>query len=203
MSPRLLRFLLSNANFAGCLAALVTLGLYLGGLIDTGWWALTAGAYAAAALAVGQPRAEHLPEGLSTLESLQWLKTQALPKLTGEAQAALGRILAVAEELMPRLKELEQAGAVQAQNRAMLKQTITRYLPDALESYLRLPSMYARTGRVAGEKTPHALLIEQLLTLESHVQEIREGVYSKDVDALLVNGRFLQEKFSQVLNLSR
>ena len=37
------------------------------------------------------------------------------------------------------------------------------------------------------------LLDEQLELLETHVQSIRDNVYSKDVEALRTNGRVLKE----------
>lgn len=198
---KLTRFVLSNGNLAGCSAALVVVLLYLVGVIDQWWAALTALGYAAGFVAMWRPQPEGLPDGLSTVDSLRWLQDKALPRLTGEARDVLVRILMVAEELMPRLKELEAAGSVQAENRAMLKQTVTRYLPDILQNYLKLPPLYAKSARVVDGKTPYLLLAEQLKMLESHVQEIRQGLYSQQVDSLLANGRFLQEKLHRGVDL--
>lgn len=203
LNSRSLRLILSNANLAGSASALVVVGLYLVNVIDQYWWALALLAYGTAALAVGSPKAEHLPEGLTTAQALAWVKDKALPRLTGEAQAVLARIVSTAEELLPRLKELEAAGAVQAENRTRLKQTLVRYLPDVLETYFKLPLAYARTAKTANGKTPQLLLTEQLKLLEEHVMEIREGVFSPDLDQLLVNGRFLEEVFAKGIRFDK
>ena len=52
--------------------------------------------------------------------------------------------------------------------------------------------MRARTHKVDG-KSMDFLLDEQLELLETHVQSIRDNVYSKDVEALRTNGRVLKE----------
>lgn len=195
------RYLLSNGNLAGVTAAALTAGLYLVGLIEHYWIALMAGAYVAGAVAFWQPAPTQLQGGLETQEYLTWLTTEVLPKLTGEAAASLSRILAMATEIWPRLKEMQEQGLVQVENRALLKQTLTQLLPDIVTSYLKLPTLYAKTHKVEG-KTPAQLLVDQLVLLEEHVATIRDGVYAQQVDALLANGRYIQEKFNSSLRIS-
>lgn len=199
---RLSRFLLSNGNLAGGLAAVGVVGLYLAGVIHHYWMALAAVAYAGGFVSMYRPSVQALPDGVSTQESLDWLRDKVLPKLPSDASTVLSSILGITTELMPRLKDMEVKGLVQTENRVMLKQTITRYLPDIVESYLKLPPVYARSAKVADNKTPNQILVEQLTLLETHVTEIREGVLSKEVDSLLANGRFLQDKFSKGLSLT-
>lgn len=199
MGP-LTRYMLSNGNLAGCAAAGLTTLLFLLGVIENYWLVLACVAYAAGALAFWRPVPKQLPQGLQTQEYLDWLRLQALPKLSGEAAATLSRILDLVGELWPRLKELQEQGLVQVENRTMLKQLLTQLLPQAVETYLKLPSLYATTHKVNG-KTPQALLVEQLMLLEGHVQAIRDGVYSKEIDSLLANGRFLKEKFDTTLQI--
>lgn len=199
---RLSRFLLSNGNLAGGIAAAGVVGLYLAGIIQDYWMALATVAYAGGFVSMYRPSVQTLPDGVSTQESLDWLRDKVLPKLPPDAGAVLSSILDITAELMPRLKDMEAKGLVQTENRVMLKQTITRYLPDIVESYLKLPPVYARSAKVADNKTPNQLLIEQLTLLETHVAEIREGVLSKEVDGLLANGRFLQDKFSKGFRLT-
>ncbi len=43
--------------------------------------------------------------------------------------------------------------------------------------------------------------MEQLRLLDSHVQELRDGVYAQDVNDLLANGQFLREKFDTKAHL--
>ncbi len=192
---RVLRVLLSNSNLAGCTLALGVVLAYLVGIVQQYWFALALLGYALGYLAMYRERPEHCPEGLSTTQALQWLQGNALPKLSGEAQALLRSILDVVADISPRIKAMEGEGLVQAENRAKLKQLVTRYLPDALETYLKLPSLYAKSAKVTQDKTPYLLLVDQLRLLDGHVKELRDGVYSQNVNELLANGQFLREKF--------
>ncbi|CAN5403319.1 hypothetical protein BH11PSE11_BH11PSE11_14840 [soil metagenome] len=193
---RVLRYLLSNSNIAGSAAALLVIGLYLAGIIGTAWGWLALGAYVGAALPfafIGTPA--HMPEGLSTEDALSWLKSSAMPKLPPNAKAVLADILNRVADLMPRLKEMETQGMIEASSRAMLKQTITKLLPDAVENYLRLPATYAKTKTFEGGKSAQDLLQEQLELLQTHVHGLEENLLSSDVNSMLANGKFLQEKF--------
>lgn len=194
---RLMRFGMSNGNMAGCGVALVVLALYLVGVIEDYWFGLAAIGYVAGFVAMYRPAPEQLPEGTNSADALTWLEAKALPRLTGEAEGLLRSILEVLKELSPRLKEMEAQGMVQAENRAKLKQLTNRYLPDALTGYFKLPSLYAKSARVVNGQTPYQMLVNQLHLLDDHVKELRSGVYSKDVDALLANGQFLKEKFDK------
>lgn len=200
---RVTRYLLSNSNLAGCGAAMTVILLYLTGMIQNYWLVLTALGYGGGYISMIRQPPQRLVDGVSTQEGLQWLRVMALPKLQAEAGRILADIIEVTDELMPRLKEMEGQGMVQAQNRAMLKQTITRFLPDAVESYLKLPTLYACNTKVQGNKTPNQLLVDQLTLLDAHVLEIRDGILSEEVNSLLTNGRFLQEKFNKSFKITQ
>jgi len=200
---RFTRFLLSNSNLAGCGAAAAVVALYLTGMIHNYWFMLAALGYGAGYSSMLRPAPKQLRNEASSTETLAWLRETALPKLPSESARVLTSIIEVMEELMPRLKELEGQGMVQAQNRTMLKQTMSRFLPEVLEGYLKLPAVYARNTKVEGGKTPNQLLVEQLTLLHNHVLEIRDGVYSAEVNTLLTNGRFLQEKFSRTFRITQ
>lgn len=193
---RLMRFVMSNGNMAGSGVALLVLALYLVGVIEDYWFGLAAIGYVAGFVAMYRPAPEQLPEGTSSADALAWLE-KVLPKLSGEAESVLRSILEVLKELSPRLKEMESQGLVQAENRAKLKQLTNRYLPDALTGYLKLPALYAKSAKVVNGQTPYQMLVNQLHLLDDHVKELRAGVYSNDVDALLANGQFLKEKFDK------
>ncbi len=193
---RLSRFFLSTGNMVGSGAALLVIGLYLGNVIEHGWWMLALGAYAAGVLpGLFRDAPAHMPEGLSTADALQWLKESVMPRLPAASQVLLRDIITRVEGLMPRLKEMESQGLLESTNRAMLKQTVTRLLPDAVESYLRLPATYAKVATLANGKTAQALLNEQLGMLQTHVKGLEENLLMSDVNSMLANGRFLQEKF--------
>ncbi|WP_338845488.1 hypothetical protein V8J88_17375 [Massilia sp. W12] len=191
------RYLTSNSNLAGSAAALLVLILFFLGLIGNGWLLLTLGAYAGGALLplafTREPEVLHIADGLSTHEALEQLRKHMLPRLPLAPKQELQKILQTVDNLMPRLKEMEQQGAIEAQSRAMLKQTVTRLLPDAIETFLRLPKHYQNKEVMPG-KTAQQLLVEQLQMLGEHVHSLEENLLSPDVNDLLVNTRYLQEK---------
>ena len=194
------RFVLSTGNLAGCAAAAGVTGLFLGGVVHAGWYALASIAYAAGVAAFWRPAPQVLAAGLDTQEYLDWLRKEAIPKLPQEGASRVQSIVDLATEIWPRLKEMQEQGLVQAQNRIQLKQTLTMFLPQLVANYLKLPASYARSHKVNG-KSPLDLMTEQLDLLEKHVREIRDNVYAEDVDALLSTGRFLQEKFDSAMPL--
>ena len=98
----------------------------------------------------------------------------------------------MAEEMWPRLKAMQTEGLVPYASREEIKQVLTVFLPELIQNYIRVPPAYARTQKVDG-KSMDFLLDEQLELLETHVQSIRDNVYSKDVEALRTNGRVLKE----------
>ena len=203
MRDRFTTFLRSTSNIAGSLLALAVIGCYLLGWIDAYWGWLTLGAYAAGYLAFAFTAAPATrPSSASTEETLQWLRQTALPKLPNEARPILADILTRVEGLMPRLKEMETQGLVEAPSRAHLKQTVTKLLPDAIDTFLRLPPDYAKTTVLANGKTAQHLLSEQLGMLQTHIQDLEDHLLSADINAMLANGRFLQEKFqTSILNV--
>jgi len=199
---RIQRYVLSTGNIVGSAGALAVTVSYLIGFIDGGWGLLALGAYVAGVLPFAfKETPAHMPESISTMDALDWLRRSATPKLPPKAKDILGQIIESVDGLMPRLKEMEQQGLVEASNRAMLKHAITRLLPDVVEDYLRLPPTYAKIKVLDGGKTPQALLIEQLDMLNAHVHTIADNLMSSDINSMLANSKFLEEKFRPGITL--
>lgn len=76
-----------------------------------------------------------------------------------------------------------------------LMATATDYLPEALGAYLRLPRDWADTRPIENGKTALMLLIDQLDLLGGTMDKIADALNRRDAQALIVHGRFLQEKF--------
>ncbi|VTU42938.1 MULTISPECIES: hypothetical protein [unclassified Variovorax] len=203
MPAKLLKFLLCDRNLYAVGASCAVTVLYLLGIIDAWWWLIAAAAYAAVwLLPIGpETKVESKPIDLSTEASLQWLRDNAMPKLPASARDILSDLIERAHDLMPRLKEMEGAGLVQATNRAELKQTVKIFLPQAVEAYLRLPPLYARTARVADGQTAEDLLLGQLRTLQAHVETLQAGILSAEVDTLLAQSRFLNQRLAQPVSV--
>jgi hypothetical protein len=199
MPTLLLRYLLSNRNLAAMAAAGGITTLFFFGVIDKWWWAIAGAAYAAVWLLPldSKPRAAPAPADLSTQQAITWLQETAMSRLPASARHILDDILTQVKDILPRLKEMEGTGLVQVENRAALKQTVKGFLPAAVETYLRLPPLYARTAKVANGQTAEEVLLMQLRTLQTQIHSIQENILSSDVDALVAQSQFLTEKFSQ------
>lgn len=101
------------------------------------------------------------------------------------------RVASTVRDTMPRLRNLG-LGSPQAYS---VMATATDYLPEALSGYLRLPRQWADSRPVENGKTSLMLLIDQLDLLGGTMDQIFDAVVRVDADALIVHGRFLQEKF--------
>jgi hypothetical protein len=94
-------------------------------------------------------------------------------------------------ELLPRVAQFP-IGSLEA---FVVQQTALDYLPTALQSYLQLPPAYAVSHHVDGQRTPVQVLLDQLVLLDSKLNEVAAAVHKRDSDSLLANGRFLADKF--------
>ncbi len=199
----LTRYLYSASNIFGLSAALGVTVCFLLGVFSHFWIPFSLAAYASGALLAYafKQQPQHIADGLPTSEALTQLRQHFMPKLPTNARKILGETLNRVDSLMPRLKEMEERGAIDAPSRAMLKQTVTRLLPDAIETYLRLPTAYANMNKLHNGKTAREVLEEQLLMLHEHVVSLEENLLSADVNSLLANGHFLQEKLQPGIKL--
>ncbi|MDK2126788.1 hypothetical protein [Parachitinimonas caeni] len=200
---RLLLFLYSNSNIAGCVLALFGLGLYFGGIIDRGWGLITAGLYGMGWIGWYRRKAEVGP--MATDMSAEMLhdaftRLVATAKtLPPEAKSKLTSIEQRLAGLLPRLAELRESADARAAH--TISQTVLSYLPDAINRYLKLPPAFAALHVVTDGKTPTKLLIEQLGVLDQTLGEIETNLYSGDAVALAANGRFLSDKFGNTRSL--
>lgn len=191
-------FIYSNGNIAGCVLGLIGVGLYLSGIIDRGWLAIAAGLYAAGYF--GAPRANPLQLRASISEdalreALDEIIDTTRKRVPAEAVRLLESIRDTLGGLLPRLTELKSSQRVDDPHAFTVGQTVTRYLPDALGSYLKLPPAYAAAHHVFDGKTPKQLLIDQLSLLDLKLKEIADDLFRGDAEALARNGLFLEDKF--------
>jgi hypothetical protein len=197
---RLSRFLYSPRNIAGCCLAFVGLVLLFTGVIGTGWPLIVAGLYAAGVLAWPQkkvveaeaPSAEISVETLA--QQLQRLINDASKRLPEPALASLHSIQTTLADLLPRLRELEVSGALSVESAFTVEETLRRYLPEMLTSYLKLPSSFAKTQPLKGDRTAEQILVDQLQMLDESLKQIARESFAGDVEALVNSGRFLERK---------
>jgi hypothetical protein len=201
VKARLLLFVYSTQHIVGSLAALAGLALYFSGVIDRLWWAIVAALYVGGYLVV--PRDEsaervaraHFDEA-NLRARLADLIATTRSRVPPEARQRLEAIRTHAEMLLPKLKELTERGSLSANVHHDVLETLTRYLPDTLAAFLRLPPAYARLTHDREGRTPAALLNEQLRLLEDNLARAVQEAFAEDVARLQVQGRFLSDKYT-------
>jgi ABC-type nickel/cobalt efflux system permease component RcnA len=85
-----------------------------------------------------------------------------------------------------------------SQDLYLVRQTATDYLPRTIDAYLALPKHVAERPLSAEGKTPHQELKSQLDLLDAKLDEIAQDMQRQDMDRLLANRRFLEERFGKV-----
>ena len=191
-----LRYLYSGKNIVGSTLALFGLLLFFTGVITSLFWPFVViGMYGIGALlAPGPPKVALSGTSLdpdSIRRSLQRTMSIAGGKLSPPLQAKLQAIADTIMGILPHFAEF----APGSPDLFVVGRTATDYLPSALQAYLNLPKAYATLHKMPNGKTADQVLDDQLTLLASKMDEVADAVHKKDSDALLANGRFLEEKF--------
>ena len=108
-----------------------------------------------------------------------------------EVLSLLRRVTKTVRETIPRMDRLG-GGSTQAYH---VMATATDYLPEAIGGYLRLPREWADSRPVDRGKTPLMILVDQLDLLGRTMDRVFDAINRADAEALVIHGRFLQEKF--------
>jgi hypothetical protein len=191
-----LRYLYSGKNIVGSTLALFGLVLFFAGVITTFFWPFVVIAlYGIGALLAPGPTKLGL-EGTSfdpdsIRRSLQRQLSAAGGKVPPQAQVKLQEISDTIIGILPHYSDFPPGSP----DLFVVGRTATDYLPSALQAYLNLPRAYAALHKMPNGKTADDVLIDQLTLLSTKMDEVADAVHKKDSDALLANGRFLQEKF--------
>jgi len=199
LKTRVLLYLYSTRNLVGSALAICGLGLFFGAVISDWWFPIVLGLYAVGWLAAPgdkglELRIRNEATEADLKENIEELIRGSKARLPKEAIERLQRIHDLVAELAPRLV----SGDVSLEYAISLRNAVTRDLPETVNNYLRLPKAFATFHTIENGKTCKQLLIEQLDLLSDQLSKIAENVYRNDADALVVNGRFLQEKFHAV-----
>ena len=160
-----------------------------------GWWDRVLGrrGSTAADLAALSAQAPPPPTSAEILASVRAVESRVDGTVPLAVSARVHRISAVVDEMVPRLDRLG-AGSQQAHT---VVATATDYLPEAVDAYLRLPRDFADRRVVSRGKTSLMLLCDQLDLLSVTLTQISDAVSRQDAQALVVHGRFLDEKFAE------
>jgi len=211
---KLLRWLFSPANWCGL--GLATAVLLLKGLDLLGWAGLPlallgyVAGYVGGGLWLGFPRLSG--ELWDTLEF----------KDEGDARQAMGgalagvrslvdynpdkrlpaplqaQVLALCNGLEALLSQWERSkGSLSLQESFHARHIAISYLPDALKTYLSIPSAFAGSRVLGNGKTAQDTFRDTLTELETKVKELADDLADQDAHAFLVHSKFLQDKFGQ------
>jgi hypothetical protein len=191
-----LRYLYSGKNIVGSALALFGLLLFFTHVITTFFWPFVVVAMygIGALLAPGPPKVALSGTSFdpdSIRRSLQRQLSIANGKLTPDLQSKLQDIADTIMGILPHYAEFPPGSP----DLFVVGRTATDYLPSALQAYLNLPRAYATLHKMPNGKTADQVLGDQLTLLASKMDEVADAVHKKDSDALLANGRFLEEKF--------
>ncbi len=201
-SSRLGRWLESGKNIVGCVLAVVAIILQVTIGLGAFWPFIVVGGYLVGALLWPRDRL-NLTLALGESASADDLKAQLAQlrktmssqgaRLGADVTKSLGNLLDVLDEIVTKWDDLLAA----PDQSHVVQQMIVDYLPTSLQTYLNIPATYALSSRVAGKKSAHDELLDQLALLETEAEKIRAAVYAKDLDALGDQSRFLQTKFGK------
>lgn len=192
----MLRYLYSGKNIVGSTLAIFGLLLFFTGVITSFFWPFVVVAMygIGALLAPGPPKVALSGTSFDAdgiRKSLQHTLAISNGKLPPELQAKVQEIADTVTGILPHFAEFPPGSP----DLFVVGRTATDYLPSALQSYLNLPRAYATLHKMANGQTADQVLAAQLDLLDSKMSEVADAVHKKDSDALLANGRFLEEKF--------
>ena len=89
------------------------------------------------------------------------LAAAAGPEAIAAFQSLQGHML----ELIPKL----DSPGLTADDRSLLRETASRYVPETLANYLKLPPLYRRYHPVRDGKTAEALLVQQFGVIDTEL----------------------------------
>ena len=197
MSRKITLFLYTNGNMLRSLLGLLGLLLFFVGLIKSFWFFIVLGLYGVGYVLAPKNRAVEFKFsqdiGIDELKkSLKNLLKEVKKRVSLPVLTRINSIVESIDSLLPHLSKIENSH----HNLHVIKQTATDYLPQMLNTYLSLPTAFARFHHVKGNQTPRDILIEQLDILDKEMKQILIDVHKQDTEALLTHGRFLKDKFS-------
>jgi hypothetical protein len=195
---RLEAFLYSRRNIVGSLLALGGLALHFVGLLGgVGWLPIVVGLYLIGVLLV--PAEQGLSIKLGAAEDASEVRDgleRLLRALRGKvADDLYAKVQSIQASILGTLDTERTAGDGADPNVYLIRQTALAYLPDAFSTYLRMPRVMAERRAIAGGRTPHDVLLEQLDLMDRRLADVADDMARHDSDKLLANGRFLAEKF--------
>ena len=196
MPRNLLLYIYSTQNMLGSLFGLAGLGLFFTGVIKTLWVFIVIGLYFIGFLTA--PKSKTIELQLNhdfDAETLQRSLDNLIAKIRKRVAAdVLAKVESIKQSIITVLPHLDEFDS-SSYDIHVIRQTALDYLPEMLQTYLKLPTAYARFHAVRDGKTPKDLLLEQLDILDTEMKKVAIDVHKNDTQALINHGRFLKDKF--------
>jgi hypothetical protein len=189
-----LLYLYSRKNIAGSLLALGGIGLFFAGLIGPVWPAVVIGMYLIGALVTPNGQTWNLIGGQDISDLSSTLSSQVSAVKGKLPDEVFQKVLSIQQTLQAILPKISRLGPG-SQDAFIVQKTITDYLPSTMQAYLNLPRAYATVHRMSDGRTAAQVILDQLTVLDSRLEQVAEAVNKNDTDALLANGRFLEDRF--------
>ena len=197
---RLELYLYSRKNIVGSLLALLGLGLFFLGLIGPVWPAVVLGMYLIGAL-VSPADGQWNLIGEAPSDLAGALAHQVAAVRGKVPDDVYRKVVSTQQTILGILPKIDRLGPG-SQDAFVVRKTVTDYLPTTLQAYLNLPRAYATVHRFSDGRTAAQVLLDQLTLLDKKLDDVADAVNKNDADALLANGRFLEDRFgSSPLNL--
>ncbi|MGH2468974.1 MAG: hypothetical protein ACRDGF_02790 [Chloroflexota bacterium] len=114
------------------------------------------------------------------------------PTLPAELQAQVDHVRASARELQQRMTGVPRLSV----DLYLLDRITQDYLPRTIDSFLAIPEANRARSEQAGGKTAADELGEQLALLQAKLADIASNLHQHDLDRLLANRRFLEERLN-------
>lgn len=131
------------------------------------------------------------PTSAQILAAVQSVEDRVSSRVGPAVSSRVHRITMRIAEMVPRL---DRMGVASLEAHTVVA-TATSYLPEAVDTYLRLPRDFADRRVVSGGKTSLMLLCDQLDLLALTLGKISDALSRHDANALIAHGDFLAAKF--------
>jgi hypothetical protein len=194
-------YLYSRKNIVGCLLALLGLVLFFLGLIGAVWPGVVLGLYLVGALVTPGDKQWNLLGGEAPSDLAGALSHQVAAVRGKVPDDVFQKVVSTQQTILGILPKIDRLGPA-SQDAFVVQKTVTDYLPSTLQAYLNLPRAYATVHRFSDGRTAAQVLLDQLTLLDKKLDDVADAVNKNDADALLANGRFLEDRFGgSALNL--
>ena len=142
-----------------------------------------------------QPKPIPLPKPKPAMPEVSRMGANRLPP---SVQMKIGQIRRKAAAILQFSGEFP----IGSEDLYLVEHTVSDYLPQTLDAYLRLPPASHNQPVEPGGRTAWEELWSQLNLMERKLDDVAGELKRKNADHLLANGKFLEERFNPGVSAS-